>query len=98
MSKKFLANPDILRSKAGAITNQAQLFKDNVDKVFTTVREMVTSDYLDPAARSIAVQIESYKDELYKMAQIIADYGNYCSGASTTVINNQNSIASSVKL
>ena len=57
---------------------------------------MVNSDYLDPAARAIAENIHSYRDELANMANVIEGYGNYCLKAGNAVISNQDNIISGI--
>jgi len=98
MANKFVANPDVLRTKGGAIMEQANQFVQNVNTVFTTLEDMLTSDYVDPAIKVIGSQIKSHKDELAKMAQVINDYADYCTNAGNTVINNQNSIVSNIRV
>ena len=98
MANKFVANPDVLRAKGGAIRQQADQFVQNVNTVFTTLEDMLTSDFVDPAIKVVGNQIKSHKDELGKMAQVIADYADYCTNAGNTVINNQNSIVSNINV
>ena len=57
---------------------------------------MINSNYLDPAASAIAHEIESYQEDLSKMAQVIEEYGNFCVSASGAVIKNQDDIISSI--
>lgn len=98
MGNKFVGNPEVLRAKGAAIIEQAQQFLNNVNKVYSTIEEMITGDYLSPEARVIASQIESHHDDLNNMAQVMADYGTYCSDAGSTIVSNQENIASSVKI
>lgn len=95
-SDVFGADPIELQEKGNRINNIAVQFKDNYGKVFTTVEEMVNSDYLDPAARAIAENIFSYKDELANMANVIESYGTYCLKAGNAVIDNQDNIISGI--
>lgn len=94
---RFVANPDVLRTKGNEIINESQQFKQNVEKVFQTVNEMINSNYLDPAAIAIAREIESYRDDLNQMIRIIEDYGTFCLNASSRVIRNQDNIISEIK-
>ena len=95
-SDVFGADPMELQEKGSRINNIAVQFRDNYGKIFTTVEEMVNSDYLDPAARVIAENIHSYKDELANMANVIENYGNYCLKAGNAVIDNQDNIISGI--
>ena len=95
-SDVFGADPIELQEKGNRINNIAAQFRDNYAKVFTTVDEMVNSDYLDPAARAIAEKIHSYKDELANMASVIEGYGNYCLKAGNAVVDNQDNIISGI--
>jgi len=93
---KFVVNPEILRAKGNEILNEAQDFKGNAEKVFSTVHEMVNSDYLSPEARAMANKIESYKDDLNRMFSAMTDYGTFCLNASNRVIRNQDDIISGI--
>lgn len=96
MSNKFVANPDILKTEGNSILDKGQQFGQNVEKIYATVEEMTSTDYLSPAARAIAAEIQSYKDELDKMTKVINDYGNYCLHSSNTVTRNEQNIIDSV--
>ena len=95
-SDVFGADPMELQEKGNKINNIATQFRENYAKVFATVDEMVNSDYLDPAARAIAENIHSYRDELANMANVIENYGNYCLKAGNAVIDNQDNIISGI--
>ena len=95
-SDVFGADPTELQEKGNKINNIATQFRENHAKVFATVDEMVNSDYLDPAARAIAENIHSYRDELANMANVIEGYGNYCLKAGNAVIDNQDNIISGI--
>ena len=92
MSNQFIANPDVLKSEGNSIVDKAQQFGQNVEKVYATIEEMVSSSYLSPGARAIASQIQSYRDDLDKMTKVISDYGNYCLTSSNTVVRNEQNI------
>ena len=96
MSNTFVAAPDVLRMEGNSILDKGQQFGQNVEKVYATIAEMTGTDYLSPAARAIANQIETYKDDLDKMTKIINDYGQYCLTASNTVDKNEQNIIDSV--
>lgn len=86
---KFTADPDVLRVKGEQIIEQSLQFKRNVENIFSTVNEMVRSDYLSPEAIAIAKEIEGYRSDLEMMVRIIDQYGNFCKIASSKVIKNQ---------
>lgn len=96
MSNRFVADPYTLRSKGNEIVDKSHEFDENVNKIYQTISEMINSNYLDPAARAIANEIESYHDDLNKMTRIIAEYGNFCLTASGKVIRNQDDIISGI--
>lgn len=92
----FGADPLELQAKGGRINDISAQFKENYEKVFKTVEEMVNSNYLDPAARAIAENIFSYRTDLENMAKVINNYGNYCINAGNKVIQNQEDIISGI--
>ena len=96
MANKFVADPTALRQKGNDIIGKAGEFRSNTNKIYSTVQEMINSNYLDPAASAIAHEIESYQEDLSKMAQVIEEYGNFCVSASGAVIKNQDYIISSI--
>ena len=93
---RFVANPQILKAKGDEILNQAQQFAQNVEKIYKTVEEMVSSDYLSPEAKAIADEIRSYRDDLNAMTRKIDDYGKFCINASNKIIRNQTNIVDSI--
>ena len=93
---RFVANPDILRAKGTELVSQADLFAQNVNKIYENVHKMVNTDYLSPEAKAIANEIESYKDDLNRMAKVISDYGKFCLDASNKVLTNQDNIISGI--
>ena len=94
---KFIANPQILRVKGDEIESKAQQFSQNVEKIYSTVEEMVNSDYLSPEAKAIADEIKSYREDLNAMTRKIGNYGAFCKNASNKVIRNQSNIADSIR-
>ena len=96
MNNTFGANPELLRIKGNEVLEEAKRFRENVEKVFKTVNEMVNSSYLSPEAVAIANEIQSYRDDLNNMTKIIENYGQYCLNASSKVIKNQEEIISSI--
>ena len=98
-SDVFGADPIELQEKGNRINNIAAQFRDNYAKVFTTVDEMVNSDYLDPAARAIAENIHSYRDELANMANVIESRDGTTGErlkAGNAVVDNQDNIISGI--
>ena len=93
MSDQFIADPPVLRAEGNSILDKAQQFGQNVEKIYSTIEEMVSSSYVSPGARAIAAQIQTYRDDLNKMTRVIGDYGNYCITASNTVERNEQNIA-----
>ena len=94
---KFTADPEIIRAEGNKIMDQSQLFRQNTKKVFDTVNEMTSSDYLAPEARAIAEEIRSYSGMLNEMAQVIEDYAVFCGNTSASVVNNQDNIISGIR-
>ena len=94
---RFVADPQILRIKGEEVENQAQQFAQNVEKIYSTVEEMVNSDYLSPEAKAIADEIKSYREDLNAMTRKISNYGTFCKNASNKVIRNQANIVDSIK-
>ena len=70
MSNRFVADPYTLRNKGSEIIDKSQEFGENINKIYQTVNEMINSNYLDPAARAIAQEIETYRDDLDKMTKV----------------------------
>lgn len=95
MSKQFLADPETLRAEGNKEIEHSGLFNDNVNKIYSTLDQMLTTDYLSPAARAIGTTIRSKKDDLDQMTKIIAEYGEYCLLSSSTVIKNEQNIIDS---
>ena len=58
---------------------------------------MVTSSYLSPEAVVLARKIESYRDDLNKMARTIEDYGRFCANAGAQVVRNQENVISTIE-
>jgi len=94
---RFVADPQILKIKGNEMENQAQQFAQNVEKIYSTVEEMINSDYLSPAAKAIADEIKSYREDLNAMTRKISRYGEFCKNASNKVIRNDTNIVNSIK-
>lgn len=92
MGNLFLANPDVLKAEGDAVTNQGEQFDQKVKTIYSTLDEMLSSNYLSPAAREIGARIRAKKEDLDAMTEIIKQYGSYCSNAGNTVIRNEQNI------
>ena len=92
MSRTFIAQPEILRFEGNSVLDKASEFKQNVDKIYSTIEEMINSSYMSPAASAIAQEIKSYKDELDKMTRAIDNYGEYCVKSANVINKNEQNI------
>ena len=96
MSNLFVANPAILRQEGGSIQNQAGMFGQNIEKIYSTLDELLSSGYISPAAMAIGQKIRDSRDDLDMMSKymkkIIDDYANYCMTTSATVVKNEQNI------
>ena len=63
MSNRFVAQPDVLKMEGNSILDKSQQFAQNVDKIYSTINEMVQSSYVSPAAVAIAKQLGILKKE-----------------------------------
>ena len=93
----FEAETDILMAKGSAVLMQADDFAKNVKKIYEAVYEMGASNYVSAESMAMVQEIDSFHPDLEKMANIIAQYGAYCQGASKAVVNTQNNIIDAVK-
>lgn len=96
MSNRFVAQPDVLKLEGNSILDKSQRFTNDVDKIYSTINELVQSSYVSPAAKEIARQIESYKDDLEAMAKTIGNYGNYCVKSANVISRNEENIIDNV--
>ena len=92
MSKQFLADPVTLRSEGKKEIDQSGQFDQNVKDIYSTLDQMLTSDYLSPAARAIGNAIRSKKEQLDLMTKTIREYGEYCVTSANTVDANEQNI------
>jgi len=98
MSKLFVADPVTLKQEGDKLDNMAGRFNDDVEKVYSTVEELLSSGYVSPAAREMGEKILSYKNDLDNMTRTIAGYGNYCHNASSKVRKNEADIVDNFKV
>lgn len=92
MSNLFVADPVVLKAEGNTVLDQAGQFNQNVEKIYSTLNEMLSGDYLSPAARAIGNKILSKRDDLDAMTKVMNDYGTYCVTTSGTVNNNEQNI------
>ncbi len=92
MSKLFVADPVVLKKECIKIGDGADMFVENNKKIFSTVREIMSSSYISPAARAIGEKILSFQDELDAMAKVQRGYSNFLGKASNTVSRNEQGI------
>ena len=92
MSNAFVANPAILRQEGNSLADQKQQFGQNIDKIYSTLDDLLASSYVSPAAKAIGDKIRNCRDDLEMMEKIIGDYSNYCLTTSTTVVKNEDNI------
>lgn len=93
---KFVADPNVLKQQGNSILDKGQQFGQNVEKIYSTIEEMVSSSYLSPAANAIAARIQTYRDDLSQMTKVINDYGNFCLKTADTVVKNEQNIIDNV--
>ncbi len=93
---KFIANPAVLTQEGNSILDKGQQFGQNVEKIYSTIEEMVNSSYLSPAANAIAARIQTYRNDLNQMTRTINDYGNFCIKTANTVVKNEQNIIDDV--
>ena len=70
MSKLFVADPVVLKKECIKIGDGADMFVENNKKIFSTVREIMSSSYISPAARAIGEKILSFEDELDEISSL----------------------------
>ena len=94
---KFVADPEQIRTIGNKVLDEANQFKENYEKIFTTVNEMVTTDYLSPDAKVLAGLINNRKEELVAMYNTMLEYGAYCLKVSDSVVRNVESNISNMR-
>ncbi len=95
---KFVGSPEELHARATEVNNYAQDLATEANKVFAAVEQLVTGEYLSPEARVIGNQIFEKRDEINNVCQVVADYGSYFNDAGNAITDNQNNIASSIRI
>ena len=89
MSNLFVANPAILRQEGGSIQNQAGMFGQNIEKIYSTLDELLSSGYISPAAMAIGQKNRDSRDDLDMMKKFKDYYANNCMTTSATVVKNE---------
>ncbi len=97
MANLFVANPVTLRKEGDALISESVEFKRNKEKLFGTVEELTRNGYVSPAARAIASNILSYRDDIDAMERTINQYGKYCLYAANKVNRNENRIIDDIQ-
>lgn len=92
MSNAFVANPAVLKQEGNSLVDQQHQFGQNIEKIYSTLDDLLASAYVSPAAKEIGNQIRKCRNDLEMMEKIIGDYGNYCLTTSGTVIKNEQNI------
>lgn len=95
MADQFTADPTVLRTEGNSIVDKAQQFGQNVEKVYATLDEMLSSAYVSRGAAAIGASIRTYRDTLDQMTKAINDYGAFCLGSQNTVNRNEDDIVDS---
>lgn len=98
MSKLFVADPVILKQEGNKLDDLTTRFNENVESIYNTVEEMLSTSYVSPAARELGQKILSYKGDLDNMTKAMAGYANYCHNASSKVAQNEDKIVDSFKV
>ena len=92
----FTANPEVLVAKGNNMIESSNEFRENSEKVFQTVSDLINNGYLSPAAIQIAKEIESHRQTLEDMAKTIEDYGAFCINSGNKITKNENDIISEI--
>ena len=92
MGSQFGANPGVLTSEGNAIAEQAAQFEKNKKLIYETLSEMLTSNYVSPAAKAIGAEIQAKKGVLDEMEAMIKNYSDYSLTSGRTISNNEQNI------
>ena len=93
---KFVADPPILIREGIGMNAISQSFHEDIEKVYTTLEDMISKDYLSPEATAIANKIQSHRPTLEEMAKVIEQYGTFSITAGNKVFDNQQNIISEI--
>lgn len=92
MSNTFVANPAVLRQEGNTLSDQAQQFGQNIEKIYSTLDTLLSSSYVSPAAKVLGEKMRNSRNDLEAMKTIISQYSNYCITTSATVVKNEDNI------
>lgn len=92
MSNTFVANPAVLRQEGNTLSDQAQQFGQNIEKIYSTLDTLLSSSYVSPAAKVLGEKMRASRSDLEAMKTIISQYSNYCITTSATVVKNEDNI------
>ena len=95
---RFVADPPILIREGIGMNAISQAFHEDIEKVYTTLEDMISKDYLSPEAREIAEKIQNQRPDLENMAKVIEQYGGFSISAGNKVFDNQQNIISEINL
>lgn len=93
----FKFSPSELQKASGEIHEHAASFRDNAKKIFDTVEKMRASDYLSPEAMVLAEKIESYKEDIEKMAKKFDEYSEFLHNSVNVVESTQDELSARFK-
>lgn len=94
---QFIADPLTIENKGKQIIDIAGAFTANMDKMDTTIDELVSLDYVSPEAKVLGKEIKNYRPQLENIRNVIAAYGSFGRQTGTTVINNQQELSADVR-
>ncbi len=94
---RFVADPDTLILKGNEMEENGNAFMDDINKVYTTLDDMINKDYLSPEALVIAKKMESQRKDLEDMAKTMNQYGDFSKRAGNKVLQNQENISAEIQ-
>ena len=94
---RFVGDPDVLIPKGNEMKGLSTGFNDEIKKVYDTVEQIATSEYLSPEAKAIKEEIDKYKADLLEMGKTMGEYGQFSEDAGNDIIKNQNGIIDEIK-
>ena len=98
MSNLFVADPVVLNQEGTKLDDLTSRFNENVEIIYNTVMEMISSSYVSQAAKELGQKILSYRGDLDNMTKTIAGYASYCHTASSKVRKNEANIVDNFKV
>lgn len=92
----FGAHTGALADSSNRITQVANDFKSEYEKMFLVVDSLVGSEWSSPAAVVVANKIVEQRPNLEAMYKAISSYAEYCSRAANRVEENEEDIVTGV--